>query len=430
MNNWAIKIDNITKIYNLYEKPIDRLKESLNLTRRSYHQEYFALDNVSLEIGKGETIGIIGTNGSGKSTLLKLITGVLTPTNGDIKVNGKISALLELGAGFNPEYTGLENIYLNGSMMGFSKEEISNKVEAVLEFAGIGEFIHQPVKTYSSGMFARLAFAVAINVEPDILIVDEALSVGDVYFQAKCYNKINQIKESGTTILIVTHDMGSVIKYCDRAVLLNKGKFIEQGNPNIIVDLYKKILVNQFEDDTDELKNDDKPDGQQDAKLEIGHENWKDKLRVNTNKLEYGDKRAEIIDFAILDHKLNITNLVYKDEDFIIKIKVKFNQEIDNPIFAYTIKDSKGTELTGTNTRIEDHDVEIAKAGQIYVISFTQKMTLQGGEYLLSLGCTGYESDEFIVYDRLYDITNVSVISHKNTVGLFDMNACISIKVE
>ena len=427
MNNWAIKIDKISKIYNLYDKPIDRLKESLNLTKKKYHQEYFALNNISLEVGKGETIGIIGTNGSGKSTLLKIITGVLTPTSGEIMVNGKISALLELGAGFNPEYTGLENVYLNGSMMGFSREEMDKKVQSVLDFAGIDDFIHQPVKTYSSGMFARLAFAVAINVEPDILIVDEALSVGDVYFQAKCYNKINLIKESGTTILLVTHDMGSVIKYCDRAVLLNKGQFIEQGNPSKIVDLYKKILVNQYEvnDKVDEDNNE-----QSVVVSEKIQNAWKDKLRVNSNKLEYGDKRAEIIDFAVLDHKQNITNLLSKDKDFVIKMKVRFSKEITQPIFAYTFKDSKGTELTGTNTHFEEYEIEKVEAGEIYIISFSQKMTLQGGEYLLSLGCTGFENDEFIVYDRLYDITNLTVISHKNTVGVYDMGSSISIKVE
>ncbi len=423
MNNCVIKVDHVSKVYNLYEKPVDRLKESLSLIKKSYHREHFALNDISFEVGKGETVGIIGTNGSGKSTLLKIITGVLTPTSGKILVNGKISALLELGAGFNMEYTGLENVYLNGSMMGYSKDEMDKRVKSILDFAGIGDFIYQPVKTYSSGMFARLAFAVAINVDPDILIVDEALSVGDVYFQSKCYNKINEIKENGTTILLVTHDMGSVIKYCDRTILINNGQFIEEGKSNKIVDIYKQILTNQY-NDKDESKEETSSINKPSNDL------WKDRLRVNESKLQYGDKRAEIIDFAVIDHNNDITNLLFKDKEFSIKMKVKFNSEIQYPIFAYTFKDSKGTELTGTNTHFEDYEVEKTEAGEIYTISFTQKMSLQGGEYLLSLGCTGFEDEEFVVYDRLYDITNITVISNKNTVGVYDMGSSISIMVE
>ena len=237
MSESAIKVDHVTKVYKLYNKPKDRLKESLGLTKKKLSRDHYALRDISFDVRKGETVGIIGTNGSGKSTILKIITGVLNPTSGSIQVNGRISALLELGAGFNMEYTGLENVYLNGTMIGFSKEEIDAKLQDILDFADIGDFIQQPVKTYSSGMFVRLAFAIAINVDPEILIVDEALSVGDVFFQAKCFRKINEIKERGTTILLVTHDMGSIIKYCDRVVLLNKGNFVGCGAPGEMVDL-------------------------------------------------------------------------------------------------------------------------------------------------------------------------------------------------
>lgn len=195
MNNIAIKIENLSKIYKLYDKPIDRLKEALSISRKKRHKDYYALNDINLEIKKGEIVGIVGTNGSGKSTILKIITGVLTPTTGTINIDGKISALLELGAGFNPEYTGIENIYLNGTMLGYSKEEMETKIPKIIEFADIGDFIYQPVKTYSSGMFARLAFAVSINVDPDILIVDEALSVGDTRFQKKCYRKMEEFKK-------------------------------------------------------------------------------------------------------------------------------------------------------------------------------------------------------------------------------------------
>lgn len=202
MSEIAIAVDHVSKMYKLYDKPMDRLKESLGLSRQKKYKEHFALDDVSFQVHQGETVGIIGTNGSGKSTILKIITGVLNPTAGEVRVNGRISALLELGAGFNGEYSGIENVYLNGTMIGFSREEIDAKMDDILSFADIGEFVHQPVKTYSSGMFVRLAFAVAINIEPEILIVDEALSVGDVFFQAKCYRKFEEFKEMGKTHFI------------------------------------------------------------------------------------------------------------------------------------------------------------------------------------------------------------------------------------
>ena len=221
MSEFAIEVKHLDKMYKLYNKPSDRLREALGF--KVPVREHYALRDVSFEVKRGETVGIIGTNGSGKSTILKIITGVLNPTAGEVKVDGRISALLELGAGFNMEYTGIENVYLNGTMMGFSKEEIDARLQDILDFADIGDFVYQPVKAYSSGMFVRLAFAVAINIDPEILIVDEALSVGDVFFQAKCYRKFEEFKDMGRTILFVSHDLSSISRYCDRVVLLNKG---------------------------------------------------------------------------------------------------------------------------------------------------------------------------------------------------------------
>ena len=238
MSEIAISVNNISKMYKLYENPMDRLKESLGLTRKKRYKEHYALNNVSFQVKKGETVGIIGTNGSGKSTILKIITGVLNPTQGEVVVDGRISALLELGAGFNGEYSGIENVYLNGQMIGFSKEEIDAKLQDILDFADIGDFIHQPVKTYSSGMFVRLAFAVAINIEPEILIVDEALSVGDVFFQAKCYRKFEEFKEMGKTILFVSHQMNTIRQLCDRVVVLKEGQVIYDGEVEEGIRLY------------------------------------------------------------------------------------------------------------------------------------------------------------------------------------------------
>ena len=222
-NNISIKVEGVTKVYNLYRNSQERLKEILSITGKKYHSEYYALNNISFSVNKGETFGIIGTNGAGKSTLLKLITGVATPTSGQIMVNGKISALLELGAGFNPNYSGMQNIYLNGTMMGYTHEEMEAKIPAIVDFADIGEFINQPVKTYSSGMFARLAFAVAINIEPEILIVDEALSVGDVFFQNKCYKKFEELRKKNITVIFVSHDIGTVKQLCSRVLWIEHG---------------------------------------------------------------------------------------------------------------------------------------------------------------------------------------------------------------
>ena len=435
-SNLAINVCDVTKIYRLYDKPIDRLKESISLTHKKYHKEFFALDKISFSVEKGSTVGIIGTNGSGKSTILKIITGVLNPTTGSVEVNGNISALLELGAGFNMDYTGIENIYMNGTMMGFSKEQMDAKLPEILEFADIGDFVHQPVKTYSSGMFVRLAFALAINVEPEILIVDEALSVGDVFFQAKCYRRMEEIRKTGTTILMVTHDMGSVIKYCDKVILLNKGEFLAEGPAGEMVDLYKKILAGRMDDleadlakrldsnfsDMMELNNDINK-----THAKEYHGLMKDKISINPNKTEYGDGRAEIYDLGLLDSKGELTNLLLKGEEFTIREKIRFNANIESPIFTFTIKDKKGTELSGTNTMFEGAPVKPVKPGDEAVVEFKQKMTLQGGEYLLSMSCTGFENGTHVVYHRLYDVTFITVISNKNTVGVYDMESKVNL---
>ncbi len=420
--NLAISVQDVTKIYRLYDKPIDRLLEAMSITNKTYHKKFFALDKISFEIEKGTTVGIIGTNGSGKSTILKIITGVLNPSSGNVEVEGNISALLELGAGFNMDYTGIENIYMNGTMMGFGREEMEKKLPEILEFADIGDFVHQPVKTYSSGMFVRLAFALAINVEPEILIVDEALSVGDVFFQAKCYKKMDEIRQKGTTILMVTHDMGSVIKYCDKVILLNKGSFVAEGKAGEIVDLYKKILANRFEIE-EEAKDDKLP---VEAKAANTGKLMKESLSINPNVTEYGDKRAEIYDLGLIDSKGEISNLLIKGEEFTIRERIRFFADIKQPIFTYTIKDKKGTELSGTNTMFELTDIEEVHAGDSYDVEFRQKMNLQGGEYLISMSCTGFENGQHVVYHRLYDVASITVISNKNTVGIYDMESRVS----
>lgn len=411
------------------------MKEALGLGKKVRAREHYALNNVSFAVKRGETVGIIGTNGSGKSTVLKIITGVLNQTCGNVDIKGRISALLELGAGFNMEYTGIENVYLNGTMIGFSKQEIDARLNDILTFADIGDFVNQPVKTYSSGMFVRLAFAVAINIEPEILIVDEALSVGDVFFQAKCYKKFEEFKKMGKTILFVSHDLSSISKYCDRVILLNKGEKLAEGSPREMVDLYKKVLVNQVgESELSDTENDGETEeqekvpaasagGKQSGSAQKEGGTWKSMLTLNPEIQEYGEKTAEIADFAILDEEGNITNLLEKGSGFSVRMKIRALGQLHDPIFAFTIKNLQGTDITGTNSFYEGVDVGTLEDGDVRTITFTQKIDLQGGDYLLSLGCTGYIAGEFHVFHRLYDVCNLTVVSDKNTVGFYDMNS-------
>lgn len=422
----VIEIKNITKIYNLYSKPSDRLKEAL-FSRKSRHTEFAALNDVSFDVCKGEILGIIGKNGSGKSTILKIITNVLTPTSGECIVKGKIAALLELGAGFNMEYTGIENIYLNGQMIGFSKEEMDKKLQDIIDFADIGEHIFQPVKTYSSGMFARLAFSVAISVDPDILIVDEALSVGDVFFQNKCYRRFEEFRDKGKTILFVTHDMGSVIRYCNRCVLLNAGKKVGEGKPQEMVDLYKRIMVGQWNEN--EEKNSTIENSIDSTNINVNRL-WKEQISTNPDMEVYGDGRAEIIDFGIFSDSGNIGNNVYKGDYYTVKMKVRINDDNLNPIFAFKLRDVKGTELTGTNTMLEDIDTSHCKNGDIVTISFRQKQYLQPGQYLVSLGCTAFEGDQFVVYSRNYNCCVLGVVAQKGTIGIFDSESEVTVNVD
>ena len=316
------------------------------------------------------------------------------------------------------EYNGIENIYLNGTMMGFSRKEIDERLDSILQFADIGEYVYQPCKTYSSGMFVRLAFAVAINIDPEILIVDEALSVGDVFFQSKCYHKFEEFKEQGKTILFVSHDLSSIAKYCDRVILLNKGIKLDEGGPKEMIDAYKQVLVGQYKvTDDSEVSMDD-----------LSRMSSEATEAVNPDALEYGTGDAKIRDYYITDKNGTRTTAIIKGEEFTIHFSVDFTADIKAPIFAFTVKNIRGTEITGTNTMYEKAFLEPVKSGDTKMVTFRQRMDLQVGEYLLSFGVTGYEQDKFQVYHRLYDVLNVTVVSDKNTVGYYDMNSQIEVK--
>lgn len=418
-DEYVIQCENVYKRYALYKKKSDRLRETLLAGRKVYHTDFYALNDVTFHVSKGECVGIIGKNGSGKSTLLKILTGVITPTSGTATIHGRVAALLELGAGFNPEYTGYENIYLNGTIMGYSRKEMDEKVPAIMEFADIGDFMYQPVKTYSSGMFVRLAFAVAISVDPDVLIIDEALAVGDVFFQLKCYKKFEDFKKQGKTILFVSHDQSSIIKYCDRAILLNEGNLICDTTTKEAVDIYKKLLVNTAEE----------PEKEAVGGLRVNKTTvWKLQYKANENLLEYGDKSAEIVDYGIFDAEGNLVTAYYRNEVYSVRMKVRFLERVSNPIFAITYKEIMGLEVAGTNTMQEGIETGDYEAGESVTVSFQAKFPFQNQPFFVSLGCTKFnQQGDLEVAHRLYDVLCVETIGAKVTNGFFDMDTKVQI---
>lgn len=420
--DWAIKIDHLSKVYKIFDKPSDRVREALNPFGKRYSKDFYALNDVSLTIKKGETVGIIGKNGAGKSTLLKVITGVLTPTSGSIQVNGRIASLLELGAGFNPEMTGIENIYMNGTIMGYSREEMDARLQNIIDFADIGDFINQPVKMYSSGMFARLAFAVNAFVEPDILIVDEALSVGDAGFQAKCYRKFAELRKKGVTVLLVSHDITSILQFCDAGILLSDGKLLYEGNTRTAVDTYKKILSGIICNNDADLHNIGK------KKRWHAEKDWKSHYKINDSMLEYGDKNIEIVDYKVSDENKNIISSINNRNSVTITLSIRAKKDIYEPIVAFSIKDIKGNELIGVNTLLENVKVGWIKAGIDYEFSFEQKIPLQPNRYTVSFGVTKYVNNGLHVYHRLYDALLIDIISNYKSAGLVSVNSNVSIK--
>ena len=418
----VIEINNLVKRYKMYNRKKDRLVEAI-IPRINRHTDFLAVNNLNLTVKKGEILGILGKNGAGKSTLLKMITGVVTPTQGELKVNGKISSLLELGAAFNMELTGEENIYQHGQVMGLSKEEIERTKQDVIKFADIGDHLYQPVKTYSSGMFARLAFACAINVDPDILIVDEVLSVGDMAFQLKCFKKFEQFKEKGKTILFVTHNIGDVIDNCSRVIILNKGEKIFDGETKEGVETYKKLITGMLKDDKEEKKAEVKKEKINDKSL------WKYNFNLNPDMITYGNNEAEIYDFGIFNSKGEFENVINNDEEISVKLKAKFNKDVECPTFSMTIKDFTGKEICGTNTNIQKLYTGKCSQNHEYICEFKQKMKLAPGKYTMSLSCSKYDMNgELVPINRNYDALIFEVISKKPVVGYYELETQLEFK--
>ena len=362
----------VKKTYALYNNKKDKVKEAFSLTGKKYHKNFDALNGVSFEIEKGQCVGIIGLNGSGKSTMLKILAGVLTQTSGEVNINGKVSALLELGAGFNPEFTGMENIYLNSMIMGFTKEETDKKIEEILEFADIGDFIYQPVKLYSSGMFVRLAFSIAITVNPDILIVDEALSVGDVFFQQKCYKKIKELAGKAT-VLIVSHDLNAMTKFCKRIIVMNKGSLIFDGEPNEAITKYFKIKQGQISE-----KN----------RIEINDDtNWNIENYKNPQNKEYSGSMDVIIEkyfYSINDKEYS--EYCNKNDEFKVSLIVNSKRTIENLIVGYQVRDKYGNEVFGeTSLTSPVEQFELKEGKNIVSFKFIWP-EIREGDYFITLG--------------------------------------------
>ena len=406
----AIKVENLTKIYKLYNSPQDRLKESLHPLRKKYHHDFYALNNMSFSIKKGETVGIVGRNGCGKSTLLKVITGILTPTTGAVTVDGKISALLELGAGFNPDLTGMENVFFNGTLLGYSRDEMDNMLSDILSFADIGQFIHQPVKTYSSGMFIRLAFAVAINVDPDILIVDEALSVGDEAFQRKCFSRIMDFQKRGKTMLFVSHSASAIVELCDKALLFDRGELILQGAPKPIVTSYQK-LVYAPADKLDLLRNEIRAldTSIKESLLEVNTDEtsnapdhvspaiasstklvaFYDPHLLAQSTVVYESQGAVIKDPHITSLGGEKVNILLRGEEYIYTYMVHFDQDSYNVRFGMLIKTVSGLELGGLVSQPTTNAISFIPKDTIKKVVFTFKCAMLPGAYFLNAGVLG-----------------------------------------
>ena len=401
----VISVKDLSKVYRLYDKPIDRLKESLNIFHKSYHKEYYALNNLSFDIKRGETVGIIGINGAGKSTLLKIITGVLTPTGGNIEVKGKISALLELGAGFNMEYTGIENIYLNGTMMGFSKEEVDKKLDDILDFADIGDFVNQPVKTYSSGMFVRLAFAVAINVEPDILVIDEALSVGDVFFQQKCYKKIKELAGK-STVLIVSHDLNAMTKFCERIIVMSAGQKVFDGEPNEAIAKYFKLKQGA-------LRNDKKS-------IELNNSDFEMYKAPDENS--YSGKMDVIIEkyFYSIDNE-PFSEVCQKDDEFKISLVINSKIDIESPIIGFQIRDKYGNEVFGQTSLTSPVEQGVIKQGRNIINFAFDWPEIREGDYFITIGIgNGTEVLNQVEECWINNAIHITATTHGKTIfGIF-----------
>jgi lipopolysaccharide transport system ATP-binding protein len=422
----AVDVRNVSKCFNIYERPHHRLLQGLCRSRR-FFSEFWALRDVTFAVRPGEVIGIVGRNGSGKSTLLQVICGTLTPTAGSVRASGRVSALLELGAGFNPEFTGRENVYMNGAILGLEKAEIDEKFDAIAAFADVGEFMEHPVKTYSSGMYVRLAFSVAACLDPDVLIIDEALAVGDAKFQAKCFRRFDELTARGTTIIFVTHALDLVTRYCDRAILMDAGRLQLDGAPRDVVNAYLNLVFGVARADRAAKASSPRRTASESVRgIAYSDRGFSRRPGYNPHEFRWGSQEAEIIDFAVTTGAGVPTAALVSGEEMFVIIWVKFHHAAEMPIYGLTIKTPDGTTVFGSNSR-DNYSRPLIRPvadGDLVEVSFRVKQELGAGEYLLSVGVSRQQGEQVIPLDRRYDAIHVAVQNHKSgAFGLvaFDM---------
>lgn len=441
MNDIAISLKNVSKYYKLYNSPQDRLKESLSFSDKIYHKKFYATRNLNLEIKKGEILGIVGKNGSGKSSLLKLITGVLTPDEGSVKINGKISALLELGSGFNPEFTGMQNIFFYGTILGFSRQEMEEKLDDIIAFADIGEFIDQPLKTYSSGMKSRLGFAVAVHIDPEILILDEVLAVGDILFKRKCYAKMEEFFKSGKTILFVSHDANSVNELCTRAIFLDSGQILMDDEAQTVTKYYQKYMFAK-QDTLSEVRNEilnykKNNAGTAQTVLNTKHQNEEKKLSeayfisnfISKNQLAYSDYDVEIIEPIMIDTSGQQVNVLVHDKTYLLGLKVKFSDAQSGVSFGMRIKTIKGIYVSGAALHIGDKNIEV-ESQDYYSIEWKFKCKLLAGTYVIDLGVSSMLNGARCIISWSADAYMFKVLPKQGSIndGLVSLDQNINIQ--
>jgi ABC-type polysaccharide/polyol phosphate transport system ATPase subunit len=410
----ALRVEKVSKQYRIYDRPGDRLKESLTRGLLRRHREFWALRDVDFEIESGTTVGIVGPNGCGKSTLLQIISGTLAPTHGDVWHEGRIAALLELGAGFDPEFTGVENIYMNASLLGLTRRETDVLLPAIERFAEIGPFLYQPVKTYSSGMYVRLAFAIAASVEPDILIIDEALAVGDAVFQHRCLRRINELHERGATVLFVSHDAGAVRALCSRAILLKAGRLIADGKPAEVLNLYQKIIMEREQAYEAEA-------GAQSSKPAAAHEG----PAPVSCAYRHGDGSAEIVGAELTDASQTRVEIVQSGEPLTLRMLARFNHDVDNPVIGFLIRNSHGIHAYGTNTKEQQIDFGVVRQGEVIEVNFAFECWLGIDQYTISLAV---HSDDGKAYDWLDAALFLKVTSMIVIEGIANLNASVTLR--
>jgi lipopolysaccharide transport system ATP-binding protein len=428
----VVRLRDASKCYEIYRRPLDRLVQVVARPARPRYREFWALRNVNIEIGRGQTVGILGRNGSGKSTLLQLVAGILEPSAGAVEVNGRVAAILELGAGFNPEFTGRENVLMNAAIMGLSAQETEEAFDSIVAFAELEAFIDQPVRTYSSGMYVRLAFAVAISMKPEVLIVDEALAVGDIRFQRKCFRELERMRERGVTTLFVTHATQTVINLCDRAIFLDSGRVLHDGEPRDVVNEYLNFLFGSEEESgTGGVS----PDGAGPAAAEaattlerpvVPDAGCSHRAGYNRSEFRWGSREGEIMDFQMFGPDGAETAEVGAGAAVRINMTVLFHRDIDIPVYGLTVRTVDGTVVYGTNTFRQKTAVASGRAGERAQISFTFAARLVGGDYFISLGLAEQlaENDHRAV-DRRYDLIHLQVGDDELAFGVADLDARI-----